>query len=390
MSNLSYRKNEDGLVIALEGRVDTTNAAETEEQLLAIRTENPDGALVLDADKLEYVSSAGLRVILRMRKLNPEMKIVNVSDDVYDIFEMTGFSEIIPVERAFHTMSVEGCDIIGRGAKGTVYRYNADTAVKVYKNPDSLPDINRERELARRAFVLGIPTAISYDIVRVGESYGSVFELLNAKSFSELIAADPSTLEKYASLFTELLKTIHSTAVKPDEMPDIKILIGKWLKDASGFLTDEENAKLAALVAAVPDTDNMLHCDFHTNNVMLQNGETLLIDMDTLSHGHPIFELANVHIAYVGFGEIDHAMVENFIGLPYELTVKFWNCFIREYSGLEGEALEKLEDKIRLLSYIRLLRHYSRRQGLENKEEINAKCVSLIREMLPKVDSLDF
>ncbi len=388
---LDFNKSADKLTVTLGGRIDSVNAPAIEAELVSLRDANKEGDLVFDAEKLEYISSAGLRVILRMRKTNPELKIINVSDEVYDIFEMTGFSEIIPVERAFKKMSVDGCVVIGRGAKGTVYRFNEDTAVKVYKNPDSLPDINRERELARRAFVLGVPTAISYAIVKVGESYGSVFELLKAKSFSELIAEDNSTLEKYAGLFTDLLKTIHGTTVKKDEMPDIKILIGKWLADCAQFLSDEENAKLRTMVDAVPDTDNMLHCDYHTNNVMLQNGETILIDMDTLSHGHPIFELANIHIAYVGFGEVDHAMVENFIGLPFELTEKFWNCFFRKYVGeTDAAKLAAIEDKVKLLSYVRLLRHYSRRKDIENPEAVTAKCISLVKNQLAKVDSLTF
>ena len=383
-------ENKNGtLVIFLTGRIDSNSAEPAEKELNALRAEAPEADLVLDAEKLEYISSAGLRVVLRLRKANPTMRIINVTDEIYDIFEMTGFSEIIPVERAFKTMSVEGCKEIGRGAKGAVYRYNGDTAVKVYLNPDSLPDINRERELARRAFVLGVPTAISYAIVKVGESYGSVFELLDAKSFSELLAEDPTTIEKYVGMFTDLLKTIHTTKVGADEMPDIKILIGNWLKDASSFLTDEENKKLADMVAAVPDTDNMLHCDYHTNNVMLQNGEAILIDMDTLSHGHPVFELANIHIAYVGFGEIDHAMVENFIHLPYDMTCDFWNRFIRLYTGKDGAELEKIEDKVRLLSYVRLLRHYSRRNmDPAARAVIVEKCVKMVKEALAKVESL--
>ena len=83
--------------------------------------------------------------------------------------------------------AAEGCEVIGEGANGIVYRTDPDTIVKVYKNHDALEEIHNERELARKAFVLGIPTAIPYDVVRVGEGYGSVFELLNAKSFAKII-----------------------------------------------------------------------------------------------------------------------------------------------------------------------------------------------------------
>ena len=60
-----------------------------------------------------------------------------------------------------------------------------ETIVKEFHNADALENINRERELARTAFVLGIPTAISYDVVRLENGgYGAVYELLNAKSYA--------------------------------------------------------------------------------------------------------------------------------------------------------------------------------------------------------------
>src|SRR5574344_746926 len=126
---------------------------------------------------------------------------------------MTRFSELIHVEKAYRVISIEGCEIIGQGANGKVYRLDPDTIIKVYLNPDSLPDIHRERELARRAFVLGIPTAIPYDVVKVGDGYGSVFELLNAKSFAKLIKAEPENLHKYVEMYIDLMKKIHSTTV---------------------------------------------------------------------------------------------------------------------------------------------------------------------------------
>ena len=55
--------------------------------------------------------------------------------------------------------------MIGKGAKGIIYKYDDDTIIKVYKNSDSLPEINRERDLARKAFILGVPTVIPFDVV---------------------------------------------------------------------------------------------------------------------------------------------------------------------------------------------------------------------------------
>lgn len=371
--------NEGTLTVYLEGRIDSVNSSDAEKELEAIFSENDYSGLIIDAQDLTYISSAGLRVLLRVRKKHDSFKIINACPEVYDIFEMTGFSEIMTIEKAFRRFSVDGCRVIGRGAKGTVYRYNDDTIIKVYNNPDSLDAIQNERALARKAFVLGIPTAISYDVVKVDGKFGSVFELLDAKSFSQLIAEDPENIEEYAKISADMLKKIHSTEVDPKDMPDVRILINKWLETVAPYFSESENTKLGALVNDSEPVMTMIHGDYHTNNIMMQNDETLLIDMDTLSYGHPVFELANIHITYVGFGENDPSYVENFMGFSYENCIRFWKFFISAYLGTqEPSVIEKAEQKIRLFSYIRLMRHHIRR-GMMNDPE-GAAFVSSIKD----------
>ncbi len=98
---LNIIKNKDGssLNIALEGRLDTTTAPELETELKAAL---PDTAkLVMDFEKLEYISSAGLRVLLSAQKVmnkQGEMKLIHVNDVINEIFEVTGFSDILNIE----------------------------------------------------------------------------------------------------------------------------------------------------------------------------------------------------------------------------------------------------------------------------------------------------
>lgn len=381
------------LTVFLSGRIDSSNAEEKENELNTNIKDKSFENLVLDIEELEYLSSAGLRVILRIRKNYPSLRIINASAEVFEIFDMTGFTEMIPVEKAYRKLSVDGCKVIGKGAKGTVYRYDADTIIKVYKDADSLPSIKRERELARKAFVLGIPTAIPYDVVKVGNSFGSVFELLNAESYSSLIAENSDKFDDYVSFYAELLKKIHSTDIKKGEMDDIKERIYKWVKTSAPYLKNNDAEKLNKMIDDVPETLNMLHCDYHTNNIMMQNGETLLIDMDTLAQGHPIFELANIHITYVGFGEEDPSVVENFLGLPYPTAVEIWNKFLPFYLDTQDkERIKEVENKTKLLSYTRLMHHKIRRGAAETEE--GRKSIEIyadkINKLLESVDSLNF
>ena len=182
-------------IINLSGRIDSNNISEIENKILdSIKDYN--GEIVFDAKDLEYISSAGLRMILKVKKINDKTKVINCSSSVYEIFEMTGFSEMMDISKGFRTISVDNCEVIGDGFYGTVYRVDPETIVKVYKKPDCLDMVKREKELSRKAFVKGIPTAIPYDIVKVGDSYGSIFELLDCKSLDTLIKEGES-IEKF-------------------------------------------------------------------------------------------------------------------------------------------------------------------------------------------------
>jgi len=128
------------LTVYLKGRIDSSNAAEVEKEITDIGFA-PDVKVVVDMQELEYISSAGLRVILRLKKTNDDTEIINTSSDVYEIFDMTGFTELLPISKAYREINVDGCEVIGEGANGLVYRIDADTIIKVYKNPASIDEI---------------------------------------------------------------------------------------------------------------------------------------------------------------------------------------------------------------------------------------------------------
>ena len=91
--------HDDTLAIALEGRLDTTTAPELEAEL----KENMDKVqtLVLDFSELEYISSAGLRVLLMAQKTMSAkggLKVAGVNPLIHEIFEVTGFTDILDIE----------------------------------------------------------------------------------------------------------------------------------------------------------------------------------------------------------------------------------------------------------------------------------------------------
>ena len=99
MLNITKNTNETELTVSLTGRLDTTTAPELEKELKA----SLDGVttLVIDMTALDYISSAGLRVLLSAQKTmnkQGEMKVVHVGETIMEIFEVTGFSDILTIE----------------------------------------------------------------------------------------------------------------------------------------------------------------------------------------------------------------------------------------------------------------------------------------------------
>ena len=389
--NVTYRVDKDILYIAIDGRVDASNAALTEEKIFAIKNDNPGKYIVIDADNLEYISSAGLRVILKVRKEEPKLAIINVSSDVYEVFDMTGFTDMVTVEKAYPRMSVEGCEFIAKGANGAVYRYDDETIIKTYFAKDALPEIKQERENARRAFVLGINTAIPYGIVRVGDGYGTVTELLNATSVTKLIRKSPDDLTEAVGYYIDMLKSIHAIEVDEGAVLDMKETALEWADFVAQHIPAEQGKKLRALIEAVPKRNTLMHGDYHTNNIMVQNGEPLLIDMDTLCMGHPVFELGSMFNAFVGYSELDHQNMMDFFGFTFETAGRFWNLSLKMYLGTEDEAVcQSVAEKAMVVGYTRMLRRAIRRPGDADSPAKIARCREMLGILLNKIDTLVF
>ena len=379
----------NSLTIFLEGSVDTSNAEDVGKQIDDIRTQNPEGGFVLDLEKLRYISSAGLRQILRLKKKEKVFKIINCTPEVYEIFDMTGFAEMMDITKAYRKMDVTGCEVIGEGSNGIVYRLNPDTIIKVYKNSDALDDIKRERELAKTALVLGVNTAIPFDVVKVGDMYGSVFELLSAKSITKLIIADPEHKDDYIKIFADMLKQIHETPVKPGTLPKVKNTVLGWAEWLQPHLPQATYEKLHKLISDVPDLDTMIHGDYHANNVHYANGEPILIDMDTLAVGHPIFEFGSIYLAYRGYGMIEHENVEKFMKLDWDTCGYIWDKLIDFYFDDKDDAFkEDVKQKAMVIGYTRMLRRTIKRTP-DDKELIDYAYNTLI-ELVDKTDSLAY
>ena len=349
----NHKLENEILTVYPVGRLDTDSSVKFETEILDICNANKHESLILDATELQYVASSGLRVILKIAKSEKNFKIENVSSAIYSVFEMTGFSRIINISKALRKIDLEKCERIGFGGNGAVYRVSEDEIVKVNYNPDTYGGLEKELTKAKEAFLLGVPTAISFDLVDCGDGKrGVVYETIKSTTLGEAMHSDPSRMEELTDRYVEQRNALHSIRTDNPVFGSAKDNFRKQVEDSSKYLTEEEGKLLHLVLDALPEGDRLVHCDAHPKNLMIQNGEMLWIDMEQMAVGHPIYDL--ISIAVILDGMRTEEMIMNIAGMSNANVALLKECFLRKYFNTEDkEMLEKLSSMLGALRLIR-------------------------------------
>ena len=350
--------------IKIQGSVTSVNAAEFEKELFDVISGQD---LTIDAEELIYISSAGLRVLLKKKKaLKGQLILENVGTDVFDILDMTGFTQLLTVRKAMRQLSVEGLSEIGHGQNGHVYRIDPDTIVKVFRSNIDYSMVCNEIAKAKAAFMIGLPTAISYDVVKVGDCYGVVYELLNARDMSDCMKEDPAHRDDYIRLFASVMREMHSMEIDSEQFPSSRATTLAALPYTKGrIFTDEEYEKAKAIIENVPERKTFIHGDCHAGNVMLQGDELMFIDLSCAGCGHPIFDLMSMYLTSACHqGEL-------FSNYTKEEAYQIWRVFLSAYLNTEDpEFLAKAEEQVAAFSSARYLIGLLRIPDLMTPEEM--------------------
>jgi uncharacterized protein (TIGR02172 family) len=267
--------------------------------------------------------------------------------------------------------------LIGSGFCSKVYRIAPDTIVKVFLK-GGIDAIERELALAKSAFVAGIPTAITFDVVRVGDHYGAMFEMLDFTSLHHLFEADLKNIPLYLDRYAALLKKLNSTPCLSKEVPSAKEKILTKLERIKDLLSPAEFEKANAFINGLAETNTLVHGDCHIKNILVDKDELLLIDMDTLSYGNPYFEYAGLYTTYIGFSEDDPGNFQRFFNIPDEKAAELFHELMKRLGYDDEEHLSI----IRTLSYIHMV-DWTRRNQKDNAKRLNG-CLARLKELLSK------
>ncbi len=347
----SYDNNT--LTLYLTGRIDAENSAGIEEEISSELAKFPGSVPAFDTSELEYISSAGLRVLLKFRKsAGKNLDVLNVSNNVYDIFEVTGFTELFNVKKRLREISLDGCEIIGGGGFSTVYRLDSETIVKVFTRPTAtLAGAEKDRRISREVFMHDIPTAIAYDVVKVGDNYGLVYEMIDTDTVSGTIRKHPERLEELSIKMAILMKKLHTTEFETEKFPDARDKFSMMVQGVyeNGFITADEKSIADGVIDRIPYRKTFVHTDFHPKNVMVSGDDLMLIDVGDAGLGHPIIDLMCSYALFIFLARYSAkpgavGTHEQNMGLNADTLGAMWNIILPKYFGTsDKETLSRYE-----------------------------------------------
>lgn len=355
----TIQTNGGDVIIVFNGRLDTATSSETNAEICReLNKIGTIGSLTCDASRLLYISSSGLRILLSLAKRYKDFRVIDVQPQVYEVLETTGFTKIMTVERAMRQLSVEGCQLIGIGGVGKVFRLDGDTIIKVFREGTTRDEVRREITMSKESFLLGMPTAISFDVVKVApssenptECYGLVYELLKAETLSAYVKQNPEQLDNCAKKYADLFRQLHQIEVPSGgNIPSAIERERQQIEHIRRYFPEESIDMLLSIVNSIPAGNRLLHLDLQTKNAMMQDDELMLIDMGEVGYGHPLLDLGHAYSAMVSLvGDYD-----NIIGMPREMGQRIWNRAIEYYlEGLPAETIAERKAQIEVVSCVR-------------------------------------
>ena len=187
----------------------------------------------------------------------------------------------------------------------------------------------------------GIPTAITFDVVKCGDCFGTVYELIDAVQLSKYLRDNPQEGPALRKKYARMIKDMHGVTLSGD-FPNKKDQFRNWISGLGKYYSQDEINSLFRLIDVIPDRDTIVHGDAHVGNVMVQDGELILIDMADMGRGHPIFDFAALYYHYQlvpgtpgrSFGL---QTVLGFLPETNDFTDELWKDLVMEYFQPKNE-----------------------------------------------------
>ena len=216
---------------------------------------------------------------------------------------------------------------IGFGATSTVYLLPDGTVCKLFHPEFSRDEIVRESRAAEIADALGIRVPKPYGLAKSGDRLGIRSEYITGGSLAEILSREPERLEALLPGYLRELRRFHETEAAPGDFASAKELyLDKLQKlEGSAWYTADELEKMRQLVLSVPDRSTLLYGDYHPQNILMQDGELVFVDLGDTCLGHPVFDFAMMANTHYIIPKVNPAYAEKYFAVPAPLMLRLWD-----------------------------------------------------------------
>lgn len=228
---------------------------------------------------------------------------------------------------------------VGEGGNGTTYvnPSEPDIILKIDKpSINTLEFVSHEFEVSKAVEDMGIQTPAMYELVRVGDSYATLSQLIkDKKSLSRICCDQPDRIPEMAAIFCEHGKKLFSTPCNTDFFPSRKEQLMRALKKVQ-FIGEKNRRILTAFAETVEDVKSCSHGDFNTGNLISADGKYYWIDLDRFGYGDPMFDIGHLYLICNVYAPMKQ--VQEIFHLTESQLRLFWDAFAKAYTGQDNYA----------------------------------------------------
>ena len=243
---------------------------------------------------------------------------------------------------------------VGEGGNGKTY-VNPAAPEKILKvnnaRLSTLEAVQHEFDVSKAVESLGLSVPKVYEIVRVGDAYATISQLVkDKKSLSRICHDEPERTEEMGRLLCRKGKEFFATPCNTDFFPSRKEQV-LWSIDHASFVSEKNRRIIRSFAETIPEKTTCVHGDFQTGNI-IQSGESFYwIDLDRFAHGDPMFDIG--HLFQICKVYAPMKRVQDIFHLTFDQFNRFWDAFAKEYTGKEDHTeFDRLAGKFACLDVI--------------------------------------
>ena len=228
---------------------------------------------------------------------------------------------------------------VGEGGNGKTYVNPAAPGEILKVNNarlSTLEAVKHEYDVSKAVEALGLTVPQVFRIVRVGDAYATISQLVkDKKSLSRICHDEPERTEDMARLLCRKGKELFATPCNTDYFPSRKEQV-LWAIDHASFVSKNNRKLIRSFAETIPDITTCVHGDFQTGNIIQSGDYFFWIDLDRFAYGDPMFDIG--HLFQICKVYAPMKRVQDIFHMTLDQFNRFWDAFATEYTGKEDHS----------------------------------------------------